>query len=102
MIVEITTGNNGRLPFGNVKGKDRIIQNIQNILNTYKYEVAYNREFGISADVLDKDLETMKGIIIDDLYENISAYEPRAKLKSVDIKGIENDGTVIVAVQIEI
>lgn len=84
------------------KGKERIIQNIHNILNTYKYEVAYNREFGISPDVIDTDIETMKGIIMDDLYENISKYEPRATLKSVDVQDVTSDGTVVAVVKIEL
>lgn len=84
------------------KGTDRIVQNILNILNTYKYEVAYNRDFGISPDILDKDVETMKSIITENLFDNIKKYEPRAILKSVDITEITSDGKITAVIKIEI
>ena len=84
------------------RGNERIIQNIRNILSTYKYEVAYMRGFGMSADAIDKPLEEMRSIITEDLFDNIKAYEPRAKLKAVTIKEINEDGGVVAVVQIEI
>lgn len=84
------------------RGKERIVQNIVNILNTYKYEVAYMRGFGMSADAIDKPLEEMRSIITEDLFDNIKQYEPRATLKAVTIKEINEDGGVIAVVQIEI
>lgn len=101
MIVTIDSSKGNVLDW-TAKGKDRIIQNIFNILNTYKYEVAYNRDFGISADVLDKDIETMKSIITEDLFDNIKKYEPRATLKSVEIKEITSDGKITAVIKIEV
>ena len=103
MIIDIANDtNNSNLPWGKAKGTDRIIQNVKNILNTYKYEVAYNRNLGISPDILDKDVETMKSIIMEDLFDNIKQYEPRAKLKAVDIKEITADGAISAVITIEI
>lgn len=103
MIVQIENDNNSsNLPWGKAKGKDRIVQNVKNILNTYKYEVAYNRNLGISPDIIDKDVETMKSIIMEDLFDNIKQYEPRAKLKAVEIKEITSDGAISAAITIEI
>ena len=104
MIVKLNTGDNNssNLPWGNAKGNDRIIQNVQNILNTYKYEVAYNRNLGISPDIIDKDVETMKSIIMSDLFDNIKQYEPRAKLRAVEIKEITSDGVISAVITIEI
>lgn len=102
-MAEITIDNTNPVVLDwTAKGKERIIQNIHNILNTYKYEVAYNRDFGISPDVIDTDIETMKGVIMDDLYENITKYEPRATLKSVDVQDVTVDGTVVAVVKIEL
>ena len=102
--MELTINNNStaKLPWGEAKGNERIAQNIINILNTYKYEVAYNRGLGISADILDKDTETMKGIIIEDLFDNIKANEPRAKLRAVEIEEVTADGHIVAVVTIEI
>lgn len=103
MILTIDTSEqSNKLPWFEAKGTDRIIQNIKNIVNTYKYEVAYMRGFGMSPDAIDKDVETMRGIITEDLLDNIKEYEPRATLISVNVKEINEDGGVIAVVQIEI
>lgn len=103
MIVNIDTSTqSNRLPWFEAKGTDRIIQNIKNIVNTYKYEVAYMRGFGMSPDAIDRDVETMRSIITEDLFDNIKEYEPRATLKSVTVKEITADGGVVAVVQIEI
>ena len=103
MILTIDTSEHSNaLPWFGASGTDRIIQNIKNIVNTYKHEVAYMRGFGMSPDAIDKDVETMRGIITEDLLDNIKEYEPRAKLISVTVKEISADGGVIAVVQIEI
>ena len=100
-LVTIDSGKENVLNWA-AKGQDRIIQNIYNILNTYKYEVAYNRNLGISPDVIDKDVETMKSIITEDLFDNIKRYEPRATLKSVEVKEISSDGKIVAVIKIEV
>ena len=103
MILTIDTSEQSNaLPWFDAKGTDRIIQNIKNIVNTYKYEVAYLRGFGMSPDAIDKDVDTMRGVITEDVLDNIKAYEPRATLVSVTVKEISEDGGVIAVVQIEI
>lgn len=103
MILTIdTSAQSSSLAWFEAKGTDRIIQNITNIVNTYKYEVAYLRNFGMSPDALDTDVETMKSIITEDLLDNIKEYEPRATLISVNVKEISADGSVVAVVQIEI
>lgn len=102
MIVNITNDNDNSNLLWKAKGTDRIIQNVKNILNTYKYEVAYNRNLGISPDIIDKDVETMKSIIMQDLFDNVKQYEPRAKLRAVDIKEITPDGAISAVITIEI
>ena len=84
------------------KGNDRVIQNVYNILNTRKSDVAYNREFGISPDVFDNDVETSKILLMEDLEEQIRINEPRAKLKSIDIQGVTAEGEIAVVVKIEV
>ena len=101
MLLTIDTSTNPSLDWC-AKGTDRIVQNVRNIISTYKYEVAYMCGFGMSADALDKPVDTMKSIIMKDLYENIKLYEPRATLKEVTIKEINADGGVVAVVQIEI
>ena len=101
MIITIDNSNEVNLNWA-AKGTDRIVQNIYNILNTFKYEVAYNRDLGISPDILDKDVETVKSIIMEDLFDNIKKYEPRARLISVNIKSVSEDGAIVAEIKIEI
>ena len=103
MIIEINNiSDSNNLPWGNVKGNERIIQNIKNILNTYKHEVPYNRDLGISPDIIDKDINTIKSIITEDVFDNIKQNEPRAKLKSITVDEVTSDGQIIATVTIEI
>ena len=102
IMIDNSTNNIEKLPFGNIKGNERIVQNIRNILNTYKYEIAYNRDFGLSPDIIDNDIDTVRGIIIENLFDNIQKYEPRAALKSVEIKELTADGGIVAVVKIEV
>ncbi len=97
-----TSERSTSLPWFEARGTDRIIQNIKNIVNTYKSEVAYMRGFGMSPEAIDTDVDTMTSIITEDLLDNIKEYEPRAKLIAVDVKEITADGGVVAVVQIEI
>lgn len=83
------------------KGKDRIIQNVLNILRTYKGEVAYNRAFGISPDIIDKPADEVQAIIADDLSARIAQDEPRAQLLSVTASHSAS-GDIVIAVRIEV
>jgi len=83
------------------KGKDRIVQNVLNIMRTYKGEVAYNRALGISPDVIDKPADEVQAIIADDLSARIELDEPRAQLLSVTARHNVN-GDIVIAVEIEV
>lgn len=83
------------------KGKDRVIQNVLNILRTYKGEVAYNRAFGISPDIIDKPADEVQAIIADDLSARIAQDEPRAQLLSVTASHSES-GDIVISVRIEV
>ncbi len=83
------------------KGKDRIVQNVLNILRTYKGEVAYNRALGVSSDVIDKPADEVQAIIADDLSARIEQDEPRAQLLSVTARHNAN-GDIVIAVEIEV
>ena len=67
----------------NAKGDERILQNVNNILNTFKDEVAYDRLMGRDPDNLDKPLEKVKNQIIEETFTLVSTYETRAKVKEV-------------------
>lgn len=84
------------------KGEERIVQNVSNIINTYRAEVAYMRGLGISPDIFDRGANEIRAIIADDLSRQIEYGEPRAKLKSIDIVSIDEDGSIGAIVEITI
>ncbi len=79
------------------KGRERILQNISNLLNTYRYEVAYDRILGRDPANIDKPIDKIIPVIISETYDLIQEYEPRVKIKNVEV--IQNsEGPIIKAV----
>jgi phage baseplate assembly protein W len=99
-VVTLDTNHAAALDWS-AKGKDRIVQNVLNIMRTYKGEVAYNRGLGISPDVIDKPADEVQAIIADDLSARIEQDEPRARLLSV-VTSYDASGDVVVTVRIEV
>lgn len=81
----------------NAKGNERILQNVVNVLNTYRYEIAYDRILGRDPNNIDKPLVQTRDNLVAETYELIQTYEPRAKIKNVEIMQGE-DGPIIKAV----
>lgn len=83
------------------KGGARVAQNVRNLINTRRYEVAFNRTMGISPELVDRPspiaLERMKV----DIAETIARYEPRAKLESV-VCSVNSAGEIEIEVVIRL
>ena len=85
----------------NAKGKERIVQNIVNILNTIRYEVAYDRTFGRNPEFIDQNFSNIKGQVIAETYDLITEYEPRAAIISVDAYQISS-GEIDIKVVVDV
>ena len=85
----------------NAKGNTRILQNVNNILNTIKYELPYDRLFGRDPDNLDKTLNQSRNKTIEETYELIETYESRVKVKNVSIDYAKNELVLKVVVDID-
>lgn len=85
-----------------VKGNDRILQNITNLINTFKYEVAYDRTLGMDKSILDRPVTELQAIIPAMLTELIAEKEPRASIKEVKLLGVSTLGDIDLEVVIEI
>ncbi|RII32857.1 hypothetical protein D2A34_21930 [Clostridium chromiireducens] len=97
----IDTSNGVNLNWS-AKGKDRIAQNVLNLISTFKYEVAYNREKGISPAILDKPVNIMQAAYIAEVYRVVQKDEPRAVVKSVSLLGVDEEGDAKFKVVIDI
>lgn len=65
------------------KDTDRIVQNVSNLLSTYKYEIAYDRTLGLTRAFVDMPLQSAIAAATTEIIDLISAREPRATIKKV-------------------
>lgn len=85
----------------NATGHERILQNVINILNTFKYEIAYDRLFGRDSENIDKPFNQSKDLIIAEMYELINEYEPRVNIKNISVFKDSDEIIIKVVVDIE-
>lgn len=99
MIIEVSSTDviNWR-----AKGSQRIAQNVQNLLNTVKFETAYSRNKGRSGDEIDMNFEEMKNLVIAETYEIVEEYEPRAEVLDVEVISADAKGEIAIKVVLEI
>lgn len=86
----------------NATGNERIIQNVLNLIRTFRYAVGYDRTRGINPAVVDKPLNEAVMIYTAEIYRVVELYEPRATVKSVSFSGLDDDGNMDFEVAIEI
>ena len=68
---------------------EEIIQNVRTIVTTIKGTVPLDREFGISADILDAPMNQQSRLVAE-VAEAIEKFEPRARLLRIEFTGNEN------------
>lgn len=84
----------------NAKGTERILQNVRNLLNTFRYEVAYDRVMGRDPCNIDKNINEVKDTIVAETYELIEEYEPRVKVQDVEVTNENGDMVIKVVVDV--
>lgn len=100
MVYTISTADTS-IEWG-LKGKERIVQNVHNILRTKKYEVPFMREMGIDTDYIDNVITYIQNNITNDVIELVEKYESRATVLSVNIDGADENGNAIIKVELEV
>ena len=78
----------------NATKNERIVQNVLNIISTWKYEVSYNRKIGIDPSLLDKPVEIASTQYISEVYRVIQEYEPRVTVRAVKFTGVDTEGNM--------
>lgn len=101
MLYTIDTSKPSQLNWES-RGIERILQNVSNLINTIKYEVAYNRIMGIDPSIFDKPIEKQAPGYISQVYQIVSDYEPRATVKEVKFISIDEEGNADYKVVVEI
>lgn len=99
MIIEVSSNSGINWQ---AKGYDKIADNVANILKTRIAEVPYMRGMGISSGYIDMPISEVKGLIISDAIDAITTYEPRAKVKEIDVTEATSEGDIVIKVVIEV
>lgn len=80
-----------------LSGKDRIAQNVRNLIHTYCYEIAYHRTMGMPGSLIDRPSNVQLEEARVRARQMIAVYEPRAKVKNVSC-WVDKHGAVVVEV----
>jgi len=72
---------------------EEIYQNINTILSTYKFTVPLFREFGFTAEFIDRPLTVLLPIYVREVVEVVEKYEPRVMVEEVKMSA-EIEGKV--------
>lgn len=84
------------------KGTDRIIQNVKNIIRTRFFEVKFIPMLGINDEFIDSPPQKIKIELPPHIKEVINTYEPRASVQDVRIESCDENGSYIIAVDLEV
>lgn len=81
---------------------EEIAQNVQMILATQKFSVPMDRDFGVSANLLDSPIAATQARLTAEIATAIREQEPRARVQRVIYAGNPANGQLKVTVRIEI
>ncbi|TCZ73062.1 hypothetical protein E0485_21835 [Paenibacillus albiflavus] len=101
MQITINTSEALTIDWG-AKGVTEIVQNVFTLINTFKYEVAYDRTLGVAPDFIDLPQPEAITLATTQIYSVIDEREPRATIKDVSFLGLSEDGDMIFKVVIDI
>lgn len=90
VIIEINLANPQEIDFSPKNEALEVAQNIYTLLATEKYTVPLNREFGISATMVDQPINLVQAQIRAEILEAIAKYEPRFIVNEIDFSKSKN------------
>ena len=79
---------------------EEILQNVAVIISTPKFSVPLER--GLSQRFIDKPIPAAQSILISEVMEAISAFEPRAEVENVTFELGDTPGSMIPVVEVNI
>ena len=68
---------------------EEVVTNVGMLLRVCKEEQPLNRDFNFDSDLIDKNINVVENKIMSQLLEMFRKYEPRAILKTTEIKMID-------------
>lgn len=82
--------------------EEEILRNVRVILTTLTGSVPFDRDFGISVDVLDMPINDVTDFYTMECITKVRKYEPRAQIISVTFTNDADDGILIPKVVLSI
>ena len=82
---------------------EEVITNVGMLLRVCKEEQPLNRDFSFDSDLIDKNINIVENRITSQLLEMFRKYEPRAILKTTEIKTedeFENDFEIELGIEV--
>lgn len=99
----ISTKDLGSITLNETDTVKSVLQNIRIILSTRQFSVPLYREFGLPMQFLDKPIPVAKALLIAEIRDAITEFEPRANMLNVTVEIDENaPGKVHATVEVEI
>lgn len=83
-------------------GEDRIVQNVLNLIRTKKFEVPFSREMGIDPEYIDSNISYAYNGLVNDIIDLVEEYESRATVTNVVIDGYDDNGNLIIKLDLEV
>ena len=81
---------------------EEILQNVAVIISTPKFSVPLERGLGLSQRFIAKPIPAAQSILISEVMEAISAFEPRAEVENVTFELGDTPGSMIPVVEVNI
>lgn len=101
VLVRINSASPPEIDWG-ASGVAEIAQNVFTLINTLQYEVAYDRTLGIKRDFVDMPEQEAAAFVTAQIYSVIDEREPRATVQEVNYLGMDEDGTLVFEVVVDI
>lgn len=82
---------------------EEVVTNVGMLLRVCKEEQPLNRDFSFDSDLIDKNINVVENRITSQLLEMFRKYEPRAILKTTEIKTtdeFENDFEIELGIEV--
>lgn len=82
----IYVSSNEKINYSPKNYVEEVVTNVGMLLRVCKEEQPLNRDFSFDSDLIDKNINVVENKIMSQLLEMFRKYEPRAILKTTEIK----------------
>lgn len=82
--------------------EQEISQNIRLLLTADKYSIPLAREMGMKRDYLHRPQQVAEMLMVQDIYDLVEQYEPRAKITNIETVGGNEDGSLKILLEVEV